>query len=168
MHDAIAEAAVVVGESSTMASEAAVLGVPSVFIHPIIERGYTQEQADRWRIVHWYIADQYEEAIACAEMLMAQARSLWPDCPVLAVLPDRSMRSAAIFGMGQWTPDHLLTGPVDGEGIVVGLRDLGRTAQGRRTREADEGDRRQASDIPGDVILRCRQALQARWSVKPA
>ena len=75
MHDAIAEAAVVVGESSTMASEAAVLGVPSVFIHPKIERGYTREQADRWRIVHWYAADQYEEAIARAEVLMAQARS---------------------------------------------------------------------------------------------
>ena len=101
-------------------------------------------------------------------MLMAQARSLWPDCRVLAVSPDRSMRSAANFGMGQWTSDHLIAGPVDGEGIVVGLRDLGRTAQGRQTREADEGDRRQASDIPGDVILRCRQALQARWSVKPA
>ncbi len=36
MHDAVAGAAVVVGESSTMASEAAVLGVPSVFLHPPI------------------------------------------------------------------------------------------------------------------------------------
>lgn len=75
MHDAIAEASVVVGESSTMASEAAVLGVPSVFIHPKIERGYTHEQANRWEIVHWYTADQREEAIACARRLMTRIQS---------------------------------------------------------------------------------------------
>lgn len=75
MHDAIAEASVVVGESSTMASEAAVLGVPSVFIHPKIELGYTHEQATRWRIVHWYTGDEYEEAVACAKMLMTYIHS---------------------------------------------------------------------------------------------
>ena len=62
MHHAMAEATAVVGESSTMCSEAAVLGVPSVFIHPRIQRGYTQDQADRWGIVHWYSPSEFDAA----------------------------------------------------------------------------------------------------------
>jgi predicted glycosyltransferase len=78
MHDAIAGAAVVVGESSTMASEAAVLGVPSVLVHPRIERGYTQEQAERWGIVHWYEAAELDPAAErAAELLRGGEAERW-------------------------------------------------------------------------------------------
>ena len=72
MHDAMAFASLVAGESSTMASEAAVLGVPSVFIHPPIRRGYTKEQADRWGIVHWITPDRLDEATQTAVRLLSQ------------------------------------------------------------------------------------------------
>lgn len=72
MHDAIAAATLVVGESSTMCSEAAVLGVPSVFIHPPIERGYTTEQHERWGIVHWITPDRFSEALDTAERIVRE------------------------------------------------------------------------------------------------
>lgn len=43
MHDVIASASLLYGESSTMASEAAVLGVPAIF-HDDFGRGYTDEE----------------------------------------------------------------------------------------------------------------------------
>ena len=72
MHDAIAAATLVVGESSTMCSEAAVLGVPSVFIHPPIERGYTQDQGQRWGIVHWITPDRFDEALDTAVRIVRE------------------------------------------------------------------------------------------------
>jgi predicted glycosyltransferase len=75
IHDAIAGASIVFGESATMCSEAAVLGVPSVFIHPDpIGRGYTQEQVERWKIVQWFTPDRIEAAITAASAIVA-ARS---------------------------------------------------------------------------------------------
>lgn len=50
IHHVLAGAAVVVGESATMASEAAVLGVPAVFV-ATTGRGYTEEQERRYRLV---------------------------------------------------------------------------------------------------------------------
>ena len=70
MHDALAGAAVLVAESSTMCSEAAVLGVPSVFLYPPVRLGYTLEQVRRWGIVHWIHPPQAEAAIDRAVTLM--------------------------------------------------------------------------------------------------
>jgi uncharacterized protein len=50
LHDVMAFAALVIGESATMASEAAVLGVPSIFISTT-GRGYTDEQEIKYNIV---------------------------------------------------------------------------------------------------------------------
>ena len=78
MHDALAFAAVLVAESSTMCSEAAVLGVPSVFIYPPIPLGYTKEQAERWGIVHWIHPPEAEAAIRCAvELMQDRDRQRW-------------------------------------------------------------------------------------------
>ncbi|MCO5166225.1 MAG: glycosyltransferase [Planctomycetes bacterium] len=71
MHDALAFARVLVGESSTMASEAAVLGVPSVFVYPRVRLGYTEEQERRWGLIRWFTPEQLAEAGACAERLAA-------------------------------------------------------------------------------------------------
>ena len=70
MHDAIAFASLVFGESSTMCSEAAVLGVPSVFIYPRVKRGYTQEQSEKWKIVFWYSPNEFGQALEKAAELM--------------------------------------------------------------------------------------------------
>lgn len=50
IHHVIAGADLLVGESATMASEAAVLGVPAVFCSPI-GRGYTDDQERRYGLV---------------------------------------------------------------------------------------------------------------------
>jgi len=50
IHHILAHASLLVGESATMASECAVLGVPAVYISPV-GRGYTDEQETRYGLV---------------------------------------------------------------------------------------------------------------------
>ncbi len=51
IHHAISFASLLYGESATMASEAAVLGTPSVYVDNV-GRGYTDEQESQYGIVH--------------------------------------------------------------------------------------------------------------------
>lgn len=74
MHDALAFASLLFGESSTMSSEAAILGVPSVFVYPQVELGIVQEHAERWRIVHWYPPEQFTAALEKASSLLRERR----------------------------------------------------------------------------------------------
>jgi len=60
MHDALAFATLLYGESSTMASECACLGTPAIF-HDNNGRGYTDEEESKYRLVFNYsesLADQ--------------------------------------------------------------------------------------------------------------
>jgi predicted glycosyltransferase len=63
MHDALAFASLIFGESSTMSSEAAMLGVPSVFVYPFVELGITQEQSNYWKILHWFAPEDFQQAL---------------------------------------------------------------------------------------------------------
>jgi uncharacterized protein len=51
LHDAIAFASLVYGESNTMASEAAVLGTPAIYIDPV-GRCYTREEEEKYELVY--------------------------------------------------------------------------------------------------------------------
>ncbi|MCP5050660.1 MAG: hypothetical protein GY940_26085 [bacterium] len=62
IHSLMAHASLVFGESATMASEGAVLGVPGVYIDPV-GRGYTDEQEQDYGIVYNYTHKQQEQAI---------------------------------------------------------------------------------------------------------
>lgn len=64
MHDVIAFSKLVIGESSTMAAEAAILGVPSIFFDNY-GRGYTDELSDTYHLVNNYKIshDKVNEAI---------------------------------------------------------------------------------------------------------
>ncbi|MGB0757579.1 MAG: DUF354 domain-containing protein [Patescibacteria group bacterium] len=65
LHSIIAFSDLVVGESSTIASEAVVLGVPAVFVYSF-SRGYIDEQEDRYQLVSYYSSEdssQQEKAI---------------------------------------------------------------------------------------------------------
>jgi predicted glycosyltransferase len=53
IHNLIAHAQLLVGESATMASEAAVLGVPAVYI-ATTRRGYTDDEERRYGLVRYY------------------------------------------------------------------------------------------------------------------
>ena len=52
----------IVGESATMSSEAAVLGVPAVMI-ATTGRGYTDDQERRYELVRHFTDDEYDRAV---------------------------------------------------------------------------------------------------------
>ena len=70
MHDAMAFATILVGESATMASEAAVLGVPAFFISDT-GRGYTDEEESRYGLVFNFRATEHEAALTKLDELLA-------------------------------------------------------------------------------------------------
>lgn len=61
IHDLMNFASLVFGESATMASEASMMGVPSIYLDEI-GRGYTNEQEKDYGIVFNYNPDQVEKA----------------------------------------------------------------------------------------------------------
>jgi predicted glycosyltransferase len=72
IHHVIAHAQIVVGESATMSSEAAVLGVPAVMI-ATTGRGYTDDEERRYGLVQHFTEDQYDLAVAAIEKLCADS-----------------------------------------------------------------------------------------------
>jgi predicted glycosyltransferase len=71
VHHLLAFAQVVVGESATMSSEAAVLGVPAVFI-ATTGRGYTDDQEKRYGLVRHYSEDRFQDAVRAIESLFSE------------------------------------------------------------------------------------------------
>ncbi len=81
IHHVLAAADLLVGESATMASEAAVLGVPSVLCSPV-ERGFTDEEERRYGLV--MNTRREPEAILAAEEILDRpdrdaARGEWAE-----------------------------------------------------------------------------------------
>lgn len=66
IHRFMATCKMIIGESATMASEAACLGIPAIFISNT-GRGYTTEQDTRYDLVRHYRLDQWEEVLQRAE-----------------------------------------------------------------------------------------------------
>ena len=78
IHHLIAHARLVVGESATMSSEAAVLGVPAVYI-ATTGRGYTDDQERRYGLVRHFTEDQYDMALTAIEEILAAPPATWHD-----------------------------------------------------------------------------------------
>jgi uncharacterized protein len=72
IHHLIAHAQVLVGESATMSSEAAVLGVPAVFI-ATSGRGYTDDEEKRYGLVRHFTEGEYDRALGTIEELFASS-----------------------------------------------------------------------------------------------
>jgi predicted glycosyltransferase len=70
IHHVLAHAEMIIGESATMASEAAVLGVPAVFI-ATTGRGYTDDQQKRYGLVDYFTEDRFDEAITAIKARFA-------------------------------------------------------------------------------------------------
>ncbi len=70
MHDVMAFARMLVGESATMASEAAVLGVPALYISDT-GRGYTDEEESKYELVYNFTTAQCDAALARLDELLA-------------------------------------------------------------------------------------------------
>lgn len=71
VHHLLAGAQMLVGESATMASEAAVLGVPAVYI-ATTPRGYTDDQERRYGLVRYFPEQRFSDAIAAVHELFAR------------------------------------------------------------------------------------------------
>ncbi|MCU0286141.1 MAG: DUF354 domain-containing protein [Acidobacteria bacterium] len=79
IHSFMAHAALIFGESATMISEGAVLGVPGVYIDPV-GRGYTDEEEKHYGIVHNFTHKQQDEAIAKAISILSDyQKEKWRD-----------------------------------------------------------------------------------------
>ncbi len=76
IHHLIAHARLVVGESATMSSEAAVLGVPAVYI-ATTGRGYTDDEERRYGLVRHFTEDQYDMALTAIEEILAEPVATW-------------------------------------------------------------------------------------------
>jgi predicted glycosyltransferase len=62
IHDFMTSCKMIVGESATMASESACLGIPAVFISNT-GRGYTTEQDQTYGLIRHYRLDQWEQIV---------------------------------------------------------------------------------------------------------
>lgn len=80
IHHVMAFASLVAGESATMASEAAVLGVPAMFVSTS-PRGYTEEQEHRYGLVRNFRDYQQAEVLPALEKLLARCgdRPYWQE-----------------------------------------------------------------------------------------
>jgi len=74
IHHLIAFAKLVVGESATMASEAAVLGVPALFISDTL-RGYTIEEEKKYGLVYNFSRKEIEKALEIMEQILNDPES---------------------------------------------------------------------------------------------
>lgn len=78
IHHLIAFARLLVGESATMSSEAAVLGVPAVFI-ATTGRGYTDDQERRYGLVRHFTDDQYDKALSAIDETLTDSADRWQE-----------------------------------------------------------------------------------------
>jgi len=77
VHHLMAHAALVFGESATMASEGAILGVPGIYVDPV-GRGYTDEQQREYGLVHNFKPGRQNDAIERAlDILTDYQRDKW-------------------------------------------------------------------------------------------
>jgi predicted glycosyltransferase len=70
IHDLMAHASLIFGEGATMMSEAAVLGVPSVYVNPLTA-GTLEEQEREYGILFGFRPADFEAAVVRAEAILA-------------------------------------------------------------------------------------------------
>lgn len=77
VHHLMAFAALIFGESATMASEGAILGIPGIFLDPV-GRGYTDEEEHTYGLVFNFTPEQQAQAIMKGkEILTSSGRDEW-------------------------------------------------------------------------------------------
>ncbi len=80
IHDLMAYASLIFGESATMCSEGAVLGVPGIYVDPV-GRGYTDEQEKDYGIIFNFTSADQEQAIQKGvSILKDNNRAHWKAC----------------------------------------------------------------------------------------
>ncbi len=100
IHHLLAHAEMIIGESATMASEAAVLGVPAVFI-ATTGRGYTDDQQERYRLVDYFTEDRFDEAMTAIAARFADGS------PRELSRPAREKMLAEKIDVTHWMVDYI-------------------------------------------------------------
>jgi len=70
IHHVIAHARLLAGESATMASEAAVLGVPAIYVSPL-GRGYTDDEEARYQLVTNFTGARFHDDFTAVAVKLA-------------------------------------------------------------------------------------------------
>lgn len=98
VHHVLAAASLVVGESATMAAEAAVLGTPAVFVGAT-SRGYVDDIEQRYGLIRRFTPDRFPMAIKQADAILAEEPSTF----------DRAHRQLIDdhVDVSAWIVDHL-------------------------------------------------------------
>jgi predicted glycosyltransferase len=73
-HHLMAFASLIFGESATMCSEGAVLGVPGVYVDPV-GRGYTDEQERDYGLVYQFTSEQQNDAVTKGLEIIQERRA---------------------------------------------------------------------------------------------
>jgi uncharacterized protein len=76
MHDLLAFASLFVGESATMANEAALLGTPAIYLSTS-ERGYINELQNKYKVVRWYKSQDKALAQTIEILDDPNAKKIW-------------------------------------------------------------------------------------------
>jgi hypothetical protein len=71
VHDFMKTCKMIVGESATMASEAACLGIPAIFLSHT-GRGYTSEQDRKYGLIRHYRLDEWETCLRTMQKWAAE------------------------------------------------------------------------------------------------
>jgi len=107
VHHVLAYADLVIGESATMAAEAAVVGTPAVFIGAT-SRGYIDDIEDRYGLVRHFLPSDFEGA-------RTQAVSFLNDIDGGGVNDAHQALVADHIDVSEWLVEHLLTALGEGE-----------------------------------------------------
>jgi predicted glycosyltransferase len=98
IHHLLAHAQMIVGESATMSSEGAVLGVPAVFI-ATSGRGYTDDEEKRYGLVRHFTEDEYDRAARVIEKMLAGSPREFGRAALRRLLEDK-------IDVTQWMIDY--------------------------------------------------------------
>ncbi len=76
LHDMLAECDLFIGDSQTMAAEAAIVGTPSIRMNSFVNRiAYLDELEDRFDLTYGYKPDQINEMLARIELIVKDSES---------------------------------------------------------------------------------------------
>lgn len=80
LHDMLAECDLFIGDSQTMAAEAAIVGTPSIRMNSFVNRiAYLNELEDRFDLTYGYKPDQKNEMLARVERIVndTESKNIW-------------------------------------------------------------------------------------------
>jgi len=105
VHHVLAFADLVMGESATMATEAAVLGTPAIIVGAT-SRGYVDDIERRYGLIRYFTPDHIDEALDTARHILDE-----PNKPAIVAAHSRLIDDH--IDVTSWLTDHLVAASAD-------------------------------------------------------